>query len=325
MIICLLAALQSTASALLVSSSALFTTSVYEPLFPNRSQKEYVLVSRITTVLVLIAGVLITLYFQDFLRVFKFMLSVGLVFGPPFWIAIIWRKATPKAIWTSIIYSAIFTVLLGNFGTDIKPFSKSTYFCQMTSERVTTVKIGATEEDVKKGNAVAVGQIIEKDVKIEPRGIFFENIVREIPNDPNSPVIGKGRFRVSLIFPALLGFNLNNLGVGDLNAMGFYLDIIVPFLIIILISLFTKRNRKEELDQFYGRLHTPVRGTPEDDAREMELTRKNPTRFKQNKIFPNSSIELLKPTKRDTLGFLAIWGIVFLVILFLYVLTQIGK
>ena len=113
MVICLLAALQSTASALLVSASAIFTTNIYQPLFPNRTEKEYILVSRITTVVVLLAGVFITLYFQDFLRVFKLMLSIGLVFGPPFWIAIMWRKATPKAIWVAIIYSALFTVLLG--------------------------------------------------------------------------------------------------------------------------------------------------------------------------------------------------------------------
>ena len=165
----------------------------------------------------------------------------------------------------------------------------------------------------------------EKEVKIEPRGIFFENVVREYPNDPNSPLIGKGRFRVSLLFPAMMGIDLRNFGVGDLNALGFYLDIAMPFLIIILISFFTRKNNKDALDQFYGRMHTPVRGSPDDDAREMELTRKNPTRFKQNKIFPNSSFELLKPTRRDILGFLIIWGVVILVILFLYGLTKLGS
>jgi solute:Na+ symporter, SSS family len=325
MIICLLAALQSTASALLVSASALFTTSFYEPLFPNRSQKEYVLVSRITTVLILVAGILVTLYFQDFLKVFKLMLSIGLIFGPPFWMAIIWRKATAKAVWTAIIYSAVFTVFLGNFGTDFRLVSKSVYFCQMTNEKSVTVKIGAIQEDVENGAASKIGQLIQKEIKIEPKGVYFENIVREHADDPNSPLIGKGRFRASLYFPGLLGFDLKKFGIGDLNALGFFLDIIFPFLIIIIISYFTRKNAKEELDQFYGRLHTPVRGTPEDDAIAMELTRKNPTRFKQNKIFPNGNIELLKPTKRDTLGFLVICGIVMLFLLFLYILTQIGK
>ena len=325
MIVCLLAALQSTVSALLVSASAIFLKTIYEPLFPHRPQKELVLVSRMATILVLAAGVLITLYFQDFLRVFKFMLSIGLVFGPPFWMAIIWRKATSKAVWAAVIYSSVFTVLLGNFGPDLKSFTKSPYFCQMTTERIVAAKAGAIQEDVQKGRAAFVGQVIQKEIKVEPRGIFFENIVREIPRDPNSPLVGKGRFRVSLLFPAVLGVNLERLSVGDLNALGFYLDILVPFLIIILVSLFTRRNSVEGLDQFYGRLQTPVRGTPEDDAREMELTRRQPTRFRQNKLFPNSSVELLKPTRRDLLGFLAIWGVVLLVILFLYLLTQIGR
>ena len=324
MVICLLAALQSTASALLVSASAIFTTNIYQPLFPNRTEKEYILVSRITTVVVLLAGVFITLYFQDFLRVFKLMLSIGLVFGPPFWIAIMWRKATPKAIWVAIIYSALFTVLLGNFGPDIKPIAGSQYFCQTTYEKNITVTAGATQEDVDKGRADEIGQVIQKETRVQPRGVYFEHIVREYASDPNSPLVGKGRFRASLMLPSLLGIDLKNMGIGDLNALGFYLDILIPFLIIILISFFTRRNNKAVLDQFYGRLHTPVLGTPEDDAREMELTRKNPTRFKDQKLFPNSDFELLKPTKRDISGFIAIWGIVLLVIVFLYLLTKIG-
>ncbi len=325
MIVCLLAALQSTVSALLVSASAIFSKTIFEPLFPNRSQKELVLVSRITSVVVLTASVLITLYFQDFLRVFKFMLSIGLVFGPPFWIAILWRRATPKAIWATIVYSSLFTVLLGNFGADIKSFSTSAYFCQMTGEKTITARVGASPNDVSKGDAAMAGQVIYKNISIAPRGVFFEDVVRENPHDVQSRLIGKGRFRVSLLFPALLGFDFADFSVGDLNALGFYLDIFLPLFIIILISLFTKRNSAEGLDQFYGRMHTPVRGTPEDDAREMELTRLNPTRFKHNKLFPNSDFELLKPTKRDIWGFLIIWGVSILIILFLYLLTQIGR
>ncbi len=137
--------------------------------------------------------------------------------------------------------------------------------------------------------------------------------------------MGKGRLRFSLIFPALLGINLKSLGVGDLNAFGFFLDAIIPFIIIIIVSYMTGRNHQEALDQFYGRMHTPVCGSPADDANEMTLTRKNPLRFKHKKSFPNSNIELLKPTRRDLLGFLAISGVVVIVILFLYVLTRIGN
>jgi len=325
MIVCLLAALQSTVSALLVSASAMFTKTLYEPLRPDCPQKELVLVNRLVTVFVLVVSVLITLYFQDFLRVFKFMLSIGLVFGPPFWIAVLWRRATPKAVWAAILYSALVTVWLGNFGADLPGFSKSNTFCRMTAEKTATVKAGAVQKDVDEGRALSVGQVMEKAIRIEPRGIFFEEIVREIPHDPQSPLIGRGRFRVSLIFPALLGVKLDRLGVGDLNALGFYLDILMPFLIIFLVSYVTRRNSQAGLDQFYGRLQTPVRGSPEEDALEMERTRANPTRFKQNKMFPNSSFELLKPTRRDAIGFVAIWAIVALVILFLYLLTQIGR
>lgn len=325
MVVCLLAAMQSTASSLLVSSSALFTKTIYEPLFPNRPQRELVFVNRFFTVFILAISVLITLYFQDFLRVFKFLLSIGLVFGPPFWMAILWRRATAKSIWTAVLYSAVCTAWLGNFGADIGLFSKSAYFCQLTNPKTIAVSVGATEADVAAGRARTLDQIIHKEIAVEPKGIFFENIVRQNPHEPGSAQIGTGRFRVSLLFPALLGIDLKQMSVGDLNAFGFFLDVVIPFLLIIAVSYLTRQNDKRALDQFYGRLHTPVIGTPEDDAREMAMTREQPLRFKNNKIWPNSNFELLKPTPRDLWGFAAISGLVVVVILFLYLLTILGK
>jgi len=45
MIACLMAALMSTADALMLTTSALLTQSVYRPMFPGRSEKHYILTS----------------------------------------------------------------------------------------------------------------------------------------------------------------------------------------------------------------------------------------------------------------------------------------
>jgi len=184
MVVCLLAAMQSTASSLLVSSSALFTKTVYEPLKPNRSQRELVLVNRLFVIVILVASVLITLYFQDFLRVFKFSLSIGLVFGPPFWIAIVWRRATAKTIWAAVIYSAVCTAWLGNFGADINLFSQSSYFCQMTDAKKTVVMVGADEADVACGRAASIDQLVEKEINVELRGVFLRPWFVRTPTTP---------------------------------------------------------------------------------------------------------------------------------------------
>jgi Na+(H+)/acetate symporter ActP len=249
---------------------------------------------------------------------------MGLVFGPVFFLGIFWRKCSVKAAWTSIIFSAIFIVFLGNFGDSITPLARIEFLTQRTKPKVVVIKDGAVREDVDAGRATHVGEPIEKEITYPSTGIFFEKVVRENPTDPNSPFIGKTRMRTMLLVPALLGFDLSNLKKADLNALGYYLDIFMPFLMLIVISLFEKQNSEEALNEFYARMHTPAMGTPEEEERELALTRKNPSRFNHKKLFPNTSIEILKPTKRDVLGFLIICGIIVIIITFIITLTKIG-
>jgi SSS family solute:Na+ symporter len=324
MAVSLLAAFQSTSSACLVSLSALFTKSLYVPSIPEDNGKNNILVGRIAIALGLLVSILFALYFHDFLLVFKLFLSMGLVFGPVFFLGILWRKCSVKAAWTSVIFSAIFIVFLGNFGSSIKPLARIEFLTQMTEAQVVVIRDGAVKEDVDAGRATHVGEQIEKEITYPSTGIFFEEVVRENPTDPNSPLIGKTRMRTMLLIPSLLGLDLSNLKKADLNALGYYLDICMPFLILIVISLFDKQNSEEALNEFYARMHTPAIGTPEEEARELELTRRNPSRFNHKKLFPNTSIEILKPTRRDVLGFLIICGAILIIITFLITLTRIG-
>jgi hypothetical protein len=198
------------------------------------------------------------------------------------------------------------------------------FLTQRTKPKIVFIKDGAVQDDIDAGQATYLGEQIKKEITYPSTGIFFEKVVRENPTDPNSPFIGKTRMRTMLLIPALLGFDLSNLKKADLNALGYYLDIFVPFLTLIILSLFEKQNSEEALNEFYARMHTPAIGTPEEEERELELTRKNPFRFNHKKLFPNTSIEILKPTKRDVLGFLIICGVILLIISFLITFTKIG-
>jgi hypothetical protein len=249
---------------------------------------------------------------------------MGLVFGPVFFLGILWRRCSTKAAWASVIFSAIFIVFLGNFGSSIKPLARIEFLTQMTEAQVVVIRDGAVKEDVDAGRATRVGEQIEKEITCPSTGIFFEKVVRENPTDANSPLIGKTRMRTMLLIPSLLGLDLSHLKKADLNALGYYLDIFMPFLILIVISLLDKQNSKEALNEFYARMHTPAMGTPEEEARELELTRRNPSRFNHKKLFPNTSIEILKPTRRDVVGFLIICGAILIIITFLVALTRIG-
>jgi hypothetical protein len=68
------------------------------------------------------------------------------------------------------------------------------------------------------------------------------------------------------------------------------------------VARFTKPEDKERLDQFYGKMLTPVVGTHEDDEKAMELTRANPNRFNYLKIFPDSNWEIRRWNREDWTG-----------------------
>jgi SSS family solute:Na+ symporter len=90
------------------------------------------------------------------------------------------------------------------------------------------------------------------------------------------------------------------------------------------VSKLSPMNGQETLDQFYGRLHTPVRAG-QDDAHEMALTRLMPTRFQHRKLFPKTHIEFEKPSRRDIVGFLLSWLAVGGVLVMMVALAKIGS
>ncbi len=121
-----------------------------------------------------------------------------------------------------------------------------------------------------------------------------------------------------------MGFDLRHLSKGALLALGYYLDVVIPFLLLCVVAKVSSMNSQEALDQFYGRLHTPVLAG-QDDAHEMALTRATPNRFQHRKLFPKTHIEFEKPRRRDVVGFLLSWLAVGGILVIMVVLAKIGS
>jgi hypothetical protein len=62
-------------------------------------------------------------------------------------------------------------------------------------------------------------------------------------------------------------------------------------------------------------MKTPVGKTLDDDAREVELSYANPTRFDHLKLFPRSNWEFTRWDRTDALGFIACCALVGVVLL----------
>ena len=69
-------------------------------------------------------------------------------------------------------------------------------------------------------------------------------------------------------------------------------------------SLLGPREKQEKLDAFYARVHTPVSIDREQDKKNVAESIAEPRRFDRHKLIKWRDLELLKPKKVDTLGFL---------------------
>jgi Na+/proline symporter len=108
MIACVLAANMSTASAFTVDGGALFTQNFYRRyLYPNKSDRHYLMVGRIAGVSVTIAGVLFGLYVSSVLEAFLFTETIAAFMGISMFGAISWRRSNRHGALASLVVSSV--------------------------------------------------------------------------------------------------------------------------------------------------------------------------------------------------------------------------
>ena len=148
----------------------------------------------------------------------------------------------------------------------------------------------------------ALTKIVESNGR--PVAVYFKNVVRLIPDDPTSPLEGRGRFNFECYALSLFGLQPEKLSVSGRETAQFLFDGFFPFAVLMLVSLVTRPPSADRLDVFYGKMKTPIGATPELEAVAMEETRRDPHRFDHTKLFGRSSSwEFAKWDRVDTLGF----------------------
>ncbi len=321
MIASIMAANMSSISATSLEWSAAFTKNIFLPLVPRASEKLQVVVGRIVIFVVLGSTIYFARMVNDIFVVFKYVLSVGTIIGPALWLVYFWRRLTTKAVVVQMLLSILLTVVIPNVVPAINDNRTNPRLTLQTYERVETIRVKAVAEDVAAGRAERVGQLIEKQKVNPPTGIFFETVVRQNPDDPSSPLVGQGIFRVQLYLISLLGVDLRSLSKPQLATLSFAFDIVFPFVVLFLVSLVTKPNSEKVLREFYACVHTPAVADPEEDARRVRAAIENPEIVERNKLFPGTNWEFWKPTKQDIWGFVICWLLVGAII-GLYVLVM---
>jgi len=116
-----------------------------------------------------------------------------------------------------------------------------------------------------------------------------------------------GNLKLNLVFFLPLGIDLAAQTNSTRNALELVSKIILPILVMIIASWITsitgKSNSSEALEKFYAKMKTPVDPDPKADLAKLEAVYAEPSNTERVKLFPNSKLEIQKPTTADIVGF----------------------
>ncbi len=285
--------------------SGLVVKNLYEPLVRGRSERHYMIVARSAVPLLLAAGVLVGLYLNSIVAILKFAIVLLLVWGVPITTLFLWRRVTQRAVVVQVVATLLLIAVVPAVVPMIPALARSSALTILTREHVVTTKVAASEADVAAGRAPAVGKTITKTRRIEPVSVYFEEgVVRVNPDDPQSPKTGQGLFRPEVYLLSLFGCDVTDFNAAELLTTRYMVDFLLPVIILIAVSLLTPPTDPVRVARFYVRMKTPVAATLEEDARVVEASYANPTRYDHLKLFPKSNWEFTKWDKVDAIGFL---------------------
>ena len=305
--------------------AGLVVKNIYEPIFPGKSEKHYMRIARLTVPVMLAFGIGIGLYLNSVVALLKFAIVLLVVWGVPITLIFLWRRLTETAVRVQVITTLLFVALIPWLVPTIPALARSATLTAMTKERVVTHSATATTDDVAAGRATKAGEMFTRTQVVEPVSVYFEEgVVRTNPHDLNSPKTGMGLFRPEVYLLSLFGVDVTNFGPAGLMTTRYVVDAILPVLILIIVSLFTQPTDAARVARFYVRLKTPVAATLEEDAREVERSYENPSRFDDRKLFPNSNWELTKWDRQDTLGFFGCCALVGIILVFFKAVLVVG-
>ena len=323
MLVGILAANMSTLSANAVSYGALFIHNIYQPIAPKKSAGHYLAVGKIVLALTLVGGVGTALFVGNLLYLFQYFISLPAVFGASIWLGFIWRRLTKWAVIIQIFVCFTILAVIPNVFQSWNGARTAPAFLKETKSKTVMITTGALIEDVDAGRAGRLGQKIRRPYVIEPAAIFYEKVARINPDDPRSPKIGIGRFNAEIWVTSWFGIDFENFTKAQLMAVRFFFDALFPFVLLFLISFLTRPAPKPDLNRFFGRIHTSVQPTPEEDERAVQDAYDYPDKFKERKIWPRSNWEIMKPGKWDVIGFGGSWLLVGVIILLLWIMVSI--
>jgi Na+/proline symporter len=108
----LLASVMSSCDAFMISSAGLFTENIYKPIKPGESERHYLTVGRVASLLVVVGALLFVWYIHTtadakgespVLKSLKIWFKIAPMMGITFWMGLLWRRATVAGAWAATL------------------------------------------------------------------------------------------------------------------------------------------------------------------------------------------------------------------------------
>ncbi len=318
MIACLMAARMSTADCLMITGSSLLTHNIYRPLVPGRSEPHYVTVGRVVGAGVVIGGALIATQFDTILQQLKLWWELNVMVAAAVWVGMTWRPATRPAAWSSMVVTMVIFFLLPMTMPNLIPSLRTHEgLLKTTNAHEITRQYSATQMDVEeraaairawplsradeKPHALALGETYTRTYTQPSRSIFW---TQDVKVDGAGRKHGSGMLSLELVLLDKLGCDLSQNPYALNETIRILIRTVVPFLILMGVSLLTRRDDPALLDRFFVKMKTPVETEPEEDLRQLAQSYADPRRFDdRNLLGPGSDWEFNKWTRTDAIGF----------------------
>lgn len=99
----ILASVMSSCDTFMISSSALFTENVYKRLKPNENDKHYIMVGRVTSIMVVAGGVGFAFWLPGVVKGLEIFWKIAPMMGVAFWLGLFWRRTTVAGAWAATL------------------------------------------------------------------------------------------------------------------------------------------------------------------------------------------------------------------------------
>ena len=148
MLACLLAALMSSVDAYMIVGSALTVRNIFAPVIPNATEQQYILVGRMTGVLVVGGAVIVSLFYMNVFQQLQLTWVFNVLFAAPFWIGMFWRRATTSAAWITVVFNVLVFFGIPFFAPQLMPELRDNHQYLITNKivRTTTVRKAAPSD-----------------------------------------------------------------------------------------------------------------------------------------------------------------------------------